>query len=148
MGIVILAPGGGRSFGPGFAIKVDVGQSDDFAAFEAPLPAVCEGPSPHLHREYDEAFYVIDGSIVFSINGELRDCSAGSFFYVPRGEIHGFGNPGRDPARVLIITSPGALRLVEGVSELPKDDRGRSGPAALAAIYARHASEIVGLNQA
>jgi hypothetical protein len=65
--------------------------------------------------------------------------------YVPRGEIHGFGNPRAEPARILIITSPDALRLVEGVSELPKDDRGWSDPAALAAIYARHASEIVEL---
>jgi mannose-6-phosphate isomerase-like protein (cupin superfamily) len=125
-------------------VKVDVGESEDFATFEAPLPPSWEGPPPHLHREYDEAFYVIEGSIAFSANGETRDCAAGSFVYVPRGEVHGFDNRAAEPARVLIITSPGALRLVEGVSELPKDPDGRSDPAALAAIYARHASEIVG----
>jgi mannose-6-phosphate isomerase-like protein (cupin superfamily) len=145
VGIVVHAPGAGRSFGPGLTAKVDIAQSADFAAFEAPLPPIWEGPPPHLHREYDEAFYVIEGSVVFWVNGATRDCSTGSFVYVPRGEIHGFDNPAREPARLLIITSPGALRLVEEVSELPKDDQGQSYPADLAAIYAQHASEIVGL---
>jgi mannose-6-phosphate isomerase-like protein (cupin superfamily) len=146
MGIVVHAPGAGRSFGPGLSVKVDVGQSTDFAVVEAPLPASWEGPPPHLHREYDEAFYVVEGSVAFWVNVVRQDCPAGSFVYVPRGEAHGFDNPGREPAQLLIITSPGALRLVEEVSGLPKDDNGRSRPADLAAVYARHASEILGLH--
>jgi mannose-6-phosphate isomerase-like protein (cupin superfamily) len=149
MGIVIHEPGAGRVFGPEIAVKIDVGESRDFAAFEVPLPPIWEGPPPHLHRESDEAFYVIDGTVTFSFDGATRDCSAGSFVFVPCGEIHGFGNPGqRRRAKMLVVSSPGALRLVEEVSELPKDDRGRSHPEALAVIYARHAWEIVGLMQA
>src|SRR6187200_735270 len=73
VGIVVHAPGAGRLFGPGIAIKVDVGQGRDFAAFEVPLPPVWEGPPPHLHREYDEAFYVVDGTVTFWIDGATRD---------------------------------------------------------------------------
>ena len=91
---------------------------------------------------------MVDGTVNFWIDGATRDCPAGSFVFVPCGEAHGFGNPGQRPARILVVTSPGALRLVEEVSGLPKDASGRSYPEDLAAVYARHASEIIGLNPA
>ena len=55
----ILPPGGGRSFGPGIRVKIEYGQSDDFAAFESELPPKWEGPPPHVHHSCDEAFYVL-----------------------------------------------------------------------------------------
>jgi len=139
----VLPNGGGRTFGPGINVKIEYGQSDGFAAFESELPPAWDGPPPHLHRVYDEAFYVIAGNVAFSLNGETRDCPTGSFVFVPRGEAHGFDNPAGEPARILVITSPGAIQLVEGIYELL--DRG--GPPdfeAMAALYASHQSEILG----
>jgi mannose-6-phosphate isomerase-like protein (cupin superfamily) len=142
MSAYILPPGAGRSFGPGIRTKIEYGQSDDFAAFESELPPKWEGPPPHVHHSCDEAFYVLDGSVAFFGNGMIRDCPAGSFVFVPRGTVHGFGNPAPAPARILVITSPDAIRLVESIYE----ELGREGlpdPASMAALYARFDSEIL-----
>jgi mannose-6-phosphate isomerase-like protein (cupin superfamily) len=139
----VLPRGDGRSFGPGINVKIEHGQSDDFAAFESELPPSWDGPPPHLHRVYDEAFYVISGNVVFSLDGDSRDCPAGSFVFVPRGVAHGFDNPAGESARILVITSPGAIQLVEAIY----DSMSHGGPPdfeAMAALYARHQSEILG----
>ncbi len=138
----VLANGAGRSFGPGITVKVEYGQSDAFAAFESELPPAWNGPPPHVHRSYDEAFYVIDGTVAFSLNGDMRDCPAGSFVFIPRAVPHGFDNLSDARAKILVITSPGAIRLVEDLYDL----FGRDGPPdyeAMATVYARHESEII-----
>lgn len=137
-----LPPGGGRSFGPGIRAKLEFGAGADFAAFESELAPGSEGPPPHLHRIYDEAFYVLSGAVSFTVDGTTTDCAAGSFVHVPRGVTHGFGNPGRDPARILVVTSPGAIALVEGIYDL-LDREGPPDAAAMAALWAEHQSEIV-----
>jgi quercetin dioxygenase-like cupin family protein len=142
MSAQVLPNGGGRSFAPGINVKVEYGQSEAFAAFESELPPAWNGPPPHVHRAYDEAFYVIDGTVAFSLNGDTRECSVGSFVFIPRDVAHGFNNLSDAPAKILVITSPGAIRLVEDVYDL----LGREGPPdfeAMTAVYARHRSEIV-----
>jgi len=142
MSVHVLPPGGGRSFGPGILTKVEYGESEDFAAFESELPPSWDGPPPHVHRSYDEAFYVLDGSIAFLCDGTTRDCPTGSFVFVPRGAAHGFSNPAPTPARILVITSPGAIRLVESIYE-ELERGGQPDPTAMAALYARFDSEIL-----
>ena len=77
---------------------------------------------------------------------------AGSFVFIPRGCSHGFANPSADPARILPVATPGAIRLVEELFGLER--AGQSGvqagldhaavdPAAAAALYARYDSELV-----
>jgi mannose-6-phosphate isomerase-like protein (cupin superfamily) len=142
MSATALPPGGGRTFGPGIHAKVEFGESDDFAVFESVLPPDWAGPPPHLHRAYDEAFYVIDGSVAFTLDGRTTDCPAGSFVFVPRGAAHGFANPVPAPAKILVIASPGAIRLVESIYQLME----QGGPPdlnAMAALYADHQSEIL-----
>lgn len=136
-----LAPGAGRSFGPGINVKVELGDSADFAMFESALPPAFDGPPPHVHRVYDEAFYVLDGSVAFSLDGHTTDRPAGSCVFIPRGVPHGFDNPGDTPAKILVITTPGAIALVEDIYRLMGGD-GPPDPAAMAALYARHQSEI------
>jgi mannose-6-phosphate isomerase-like protein (cupin superfamily) len=141
-----LAPGGGRSFGPGINVKVEHGQSGDFAMFESALPPSFDGPPPHVHRVYDEAFYVLDGSVAFILDGQIRDCPAGSCVFIPRGVPHGFDNPADTPAKILVITTPGAIQLVEDIYTLMGGD-GPPDPEAMAALYVRHESEIALANR-
>ena len=63
MPAVVIPPGGGRAFMPQGKVKLGVGQSPDFAAFEPELPALSAGPPAHIHRIYDEAFYVLEGQV-------------------------------------------------------------------------------------
>jgi quercetin dioxygenase-like cupin family protein len=148
----VVPPGGGRSFGPGIGVKVEHGVSPSFAVMESTLPPSWPGPGLHLHRRYDEAVYVLDGIVAFTVDGAEHMCRRGSFVYMPRGSSHGFANPSADPARILAVTTPEALRLVEELFQL--EMAGRAGveagldhaavdTAAVAALYARYDSELI-----
>ncbi len=41
----------------------------DLALFET--PAKTQGPPPHTHNEYEEAFVILEGEMEFFINGKL-----------------------------------------------------------------------------
>lgn len=47
------------------------------------------GPPPHSH-DWDEAFYVISGTVNFQCGGEHHVCPAGTFVHVPRNTVHAF----------------------------------------------------------
>ncbi|WP_433505771.1 cupin domain-containing protein [Pseudonocardia halophobica] len=143
MSSTLLPPGAGRRFGPLMTTKVEFGQSEDFAVFESALPPHADGPPPHLHRVYDEAFYVLEGAIAITVDGTTTECPAGSCAFVGRGAVHGFGNPAPEPARLLVITTPEAIRLVEQANELMAQEP--PDRDAILALFAAHQSELVGL---
>ncbi len=47
------------------------------------------GPPPHEH-DWDEAYYITEGSIEFTIGTQPVLAAAGDFIYAPAGTIHGF----------------------------------------------------------
>lgn len=63
------------------------------------------GPPPHRH-DWDEAYYILGGEVVFEIDGELVTSRAGDFNYLPRGTVHGFKGASTESARVLIFAAP------------------------------------------
>ena len=83
------------------------------------------GPPPHSHR-WDEAYFVIEGDVAFSVGEQRFTASAGDFVYTPGGVAHGFRGASLRPARVLIFDAPahaGAFfkRVGREVKELPRD---------------------------
>ncbi|MEB3281697.1 MAG: cupin domain-containing protein [Lyngbya sp.] len=64
------------------------------------------GPPPHRHSSMDEAFYVLDGEVVFTLGNETYTATPGTFAYIPRGRRHGFANPGTERVNLLAITTP------------------------------------------
>ena len=68
------------------------------------------GPDPHIHRQHADAFYVLDGELVFGLGPEgatrVRG-TTGTFALVPAGVIHTFGNESDADARFLNIHAPG-----------------------------------------
>jgi quercetin dioxygenase-like cupin family protein len=63
------------------------------------------GPPPHDHP-WDEAYYVVEGSVRFSLAGEERLVRAGDFVYAPGGTLHGFKGAAAAPSRMLIFDAP------------------------------------------
>jgi quercetin dioxygenase-like cupin family protein len=64
------------------------------------------GPPPHLHRDEDETFLILEGRYSFLANGEWTELGPGGVVYVPRGEIHTFRNVGDSSSRHWVMTTP------------------------------------------
>jgi mannose-6-phosphate isomerase-like protein (cupin superfamily) len=70
------------------------------------LPA-SPGPPQHIHREHEETFFVLSGTVRFTCGTEQVDAPAGHLLTAPIGTPHTFSNP--DPneiATMLCTVSP------------------------------------------
>jgi quercetin dioxygenase-like cupin family protein len=67
------------------------------------------GPPPHVHSREEEGFYVLEGEIVFTVNGERMVAKAGTFANMPIGTPHSFKNESDRTARMLITLAPAGL---------------------------------------
>ncbi len=66
------------------------------------------GPPIHIHDDAAEAFYVLEGEYVMSLDGDEHRCPAGSFVFIPAGVPHGFRVAGV-PSRKLNFYFPAAM---------------------------------------
>ncbi len=64
------------------------------------------GPPPHIHHREDEAFFVLEGEITFTLGEQKVVAKPGSFLQGPRGIPHAFKNESSAPARMLILVTP------------------------------------------
>src|SRR5262249_28418496 len=72
-----------------------------YALWEAIVPQG-GGPPLHVHSREEEGFYVLEGEITFTINGERVVAVAGMFANMPVGTPHSFKNESSKPAKMLI----------------------------------------------
>lgn len=79
-----------------------------YALWEALVPPG-GGPPPHVHSREEEGFYVLDGEITFTVNGERIVAGTGTFANMPVGTPHSFRNESDRPARMLISVAPAGL---------------------------------------
>ena len=103
-GKVLMNPIGGR-----MVIKASDRDTGGYSLHENILPAGSTGPLPHIHRNHEEAFYVLEGELTMRVGARTITAPAGSFLVVPRGVVHQPSNPGAQPARVLLIFSPAGM---------------------------------------
>jgi quercetin dioxygenase-like cupin family protein len=141
----IVGPDGGRTFPyAGQPMRI-LAELAGVAVAEMTVPARFAGPVPHRHDGFDEALYVLDGTLLLTYGrDEPVEAVAGSMCVAPRGVRHTFANPAEMPARVLGLWSPGPAGLafmVDVGAVLPA--HGRPDPAAVTEIYRRHASELM-----
>ncbi|MBX9581485.1 MAG: cupin domain-containing protein [Gemmataceae bacterium] len=79
-----------------------------YALWEALVPPG-SGPPPHVHSREEEGFYVLEGEITFTVDGERVVAKAGTFANMPVGTPHSFKNESGRPARLLISVAPAGL---------------------------------------
>jgi len=77
-----------------------------FSLMERTLPPGVRKPPPHIHTNCEEAFYVLEGEVEFSLGKTTTVGCPETFVLVPGGVAHTFGNTGSIPARLLIIHAP------------------------------------------
>jgi mannose-6-phosphate isomerase-like protein (cupin superfamily) len=64
------------------------------------------GPPLHVHPDFDEAFYVLEGRLTFQLTERIWTASPGEVAFAPRGTAHTFANLSGEAARTLVICSP------------------------------------------
>lgn len=84
------------------------------------------GVAPHVHREHADAFYVLEGKVVFELAGEPMEASAGTFVLAPAGLVHGFRPP---QGRFLNFHAPGAPYAGPGRDTYDPPEDGGTGKA-------------------
>jgi quercetin dioxygenase-like cupin family protein len=85
----------------------------------------------HVHPAFDETFVVLDGTLRFSVGEQRLEAGPGSVVHVPGGTPHRFTEEAGQPARLLILATPGGHeRYFERLAELYRQS-GPDGPAAI-----------------
>ncbi len=75
---IVLGPGEGRQFWTSLSfgtVKVTSGLGD-FSVFESGPPPDGNGPPPHVHHSYDEAWMVTEGGVDFAVDGHRERVGA------------------------------------------------------------------------
>jgi mannose-6-phosphate isomerase-like protein (cupin superfamily) len=149
-GLVVVAPDEGREVvrlnGERTIIKAGrEATRGAYAVRENGAPPGYASVPLHIHRNAEEAFYVLSGRLAVQAGDVRVDVEAGSFALVPRGMVHALANPGAEPVRWLTLISPAdRSEWVEAEHELLLASDGEPDPDALAAIHRRYGLEIVG----
>jgi mannose-6-phosphate isomerase-like protein (cupin superfamily) len=119
------------------------GRPDQLFFADHPVPPGYGVPM-HVHEAEDELFYILEGEITLeSAEGTLM-AGQGAFIHLPHGVAHGYRNASAQPARMLVVTTPGG-----GLEGLFRGlDSAARGPAPLeppgiAAICAAHRVTLI-----
>ncbi len=72
---------------------------------EIVMPPHNAGPPLHTH-DFDEAFYVLEGELVFQVEQALATKAAGEVVFAPRNVAHALANHSDAPARYLLTCTP------------------------------------------
>jgi quercetin dioxygenase-like cupin family protein len=111
------------------------------ALIEQVVPAGFPGPALHIHPDFDETFYVLDGEIAVRVGDEAHEAGPGTVAFVPRGTPHTFANPSDRPARMLVFVTPGGFeRYFEALIDAVRRIGGFPPADELAALGIAHGS--------
>jgi quercetin dioxygenase-like cupin family protein len=72
---------------------------------EIVVPAHSAGPPLHAHN-FDEAFYLLEGELIFQVDGVLEIKRAGELIFAPRNVAHALANHRGAPARYMLVCTP------------------------------------------
>jgi quercetin dioxygenase-like cupin family protein len=139
----VVRPGEGRSVDLGVVsmrVLVD-SETDSGGAFAlTEFSGAGSGPwtVPHVHRGFEESFFILDGAFSFTIGQQVIEATPGMYLLVPRDTEHGI-TAAEGGGRFLTLMVPGGLeKMFFELGNLPPD--AIRDPVARAAISARYDS--------
>ena len=110
MKAVVVRPGAGHQVG-----NVEfLARSADTPRFNLALITIephREGPPGHAHAAEDDAFYILEGELTFTFEGEEVVAGPGTFVLVPPGVHHTFANRGDALVRLVNVHAPAGFDL-------------------------------------
>lgn len=91
---------------------------------------------PHVHRGFEESFFILDGAFSFTIGEDIYEATAGMYLLVPRDTRHTI-TAAEGGGRFLTLMVPGGLeKMFFELGTLPPNSiRDPSVRAAIAARY-------------
>ena len=86
---IFVGPNDGKALpnpiGGRMVVKVrDEDTGGGYSVHDNTIPPGSPGPLPHIHRNHDEAFYVLEGELTVRVGPRRIMAPAGSFVVVPR----------------------------------------------------------------
>jgi quercetin dioxygenase-like cupin family protein len=150
---IALQQGEGEAlwFGNGLAtIKVSGEATGGHCAVIEVLAPKGSGPPLHVHRNEDEWFYVLEGEMLFWVDGQTIKCGPGSFAFAPRNLPHTFTVTSPTVRYVCVAQPAGFERFVRALSvpaktrTLPSAAVEQPTPDCMTATAAQHKIEILG----
>ena len=72
---------------------------------EIVVPPHSAGPPLHTH-DFDEAFYVLEGEMIFQVDDALLTKGAGELSFAARNVTHALANHSDAPARYMLVCTP------------------------------------------
>jgi quercetin dioxygenase-like cupin family protein len=98
-------------------------------------------PPKHIHRGFEELFYILEGDLEFIAGDEVIYASSGDQITIPTGLPHTYGNVSGKSARLLIIhTDARMAKYFEEVEALIK--QGVPAPQAVIQPTQKYNTEI------
>lgn len=78
----------------------------DYDLMLGETPSGVQGPPPHFHTSYKEAFLIVEGEMEFFLNGEVRVLKSGESIDIPPKSLHTFSNKSSHACKWVNIHSP------------------------------------------
>jgi mannose-6-phosphate isomerase-like protein (cupin superfamily) len=87
------------------------------------------GPPPHLHRNEDEVFYIIEGNFDFLVGDQVVPAPPGTLIFGPRNVTHQFRNKGPGKGGFVVWVQP--AKFEKFITEVGTPAAGVVDPPAL-----------------
>ncbi len=152
VGALVVGPGEGTIIsGRAGGYVVETKATDDDTGGRYAFQEMTVAPGfpwlpPHIHHNEDEALYGLEGEVTVRVGDQLHTVGPGTFVLMPRHVVHTFANPGAVPARVLVVSSPGAVigYFAEAAALTNASPSGQPDMQQLGALAATYGIEFVG----
>lgn len=93
----------------------------DYDLMVAETPGNMQGPPPHLHKSYKEAFVIIEGELEFMVDGKILVLKAGESIDVPPNTLHTFVNKSDQTCKWVNVHSPKGFREFFEIVGIPSE---------------------------
>lgn len=109
----------------GFEIVLPNSATDGmFAVVEAEFPPGMAGPPVHLHPASDETYYVLSGTLLMYVDGEVIEIAKGGLAHISRGTPHTYSTTTKSGARWLTLHNPGGYEQYHVAALRAEHDKG------------------------
>lgn len=104
---LVVPPGEGETLADDERVLRIKASLPQLCVFEFDVAPGYVGPKAHRHLRHVDAFYILESSLEFELDGEQYLAEAGAFVAIPSGVVHTFRNTRDKRVRFLNVHAPG-----------------------------------------